>query len=110
MSDEEMEIVRGSANPFADAGVSDADTELMKADLATEIVRILRERNLTGERAAELADVARADLSRIRNAALDRFTIDRLVKILNRLDSHVQVGVIVRPRGRAGHQPGAARP
>ena len=60
----------------------DADTELMKADLATEIVRILRERDLTGARAAELAGTTEADISRIRKASLDRFTIDRLVKIL----------------------------
>jgi predicted XRE-type DNA-binding protein len=110
MSDEKLEIVRGSASPFADAGLPDADTELMKADLAAEIVRILRERDLTGDRAAELAGTPKADISRIRNASLDRFTIDRLVKILNRLDSHVQVGVTVRARGRAGHRPRTAHP
>jgi predicted XRE-type DNA-binding protein len=98
MSEEKLEIVRGTDNPFADVGLPDADAELMKADLATEIVRILRERNLTGARAADLAGVTEADISRIRKGSLDRFTIDRLVKILNRLD--IEVTVRTRPRRR----------
>jgi predicted XRE-type DNA-binding protein len=109
MSEEKLKIVRGTDNPYADVGLPDADTELMKADLATEIVRILRERELTGEKAAALAGVAGADISRIRKASLDRFTIDRLVRILNRLDSHMQVAVTVRPRQET-RQPGAAHP
>jgi predicted XRE-type DNA-binding protein len=98
MSDDELDIVRGSDNPFRDVGLSDPDTKLMKADLAAGIMRILRERDLSGARAAALAGVTEADISRIRNADLNRFTVDRLVRILNRLDSGVQVAVSLRPR------------
>ena len=98
MSDNDLDIVRGSDNPFRDAGLSDPDTKLMKADLAAGIIRILRERDLSGARAAALAGVTEADISRIRNADLNRFTIDRLVRILNRLDSRVQVAVSLRRR------------
>jgi hypothetical protein len=52
MSEDKLKIVRGSDNPFADAGLPDADTGLMKADFATRIARLLRERNLTGARSA----------------------------------------------------------
>jgi predicted XRE-type DNA-binding protein len=107
MSKNRLEIVRGSDNPFADAGLPDADTELMKADLATEIVRILRERGLAGARAAEIAGTTEADISRIRRASLDRFTIDRLVKILNRLDRRIEVAVTLRARGEP---PGLGHP
>lgn len=89
MSDDELDIVRGSDNPFRDAGLSDPDAKLMKADLAAAIIRILRERDLSGARAAALAGVTEADISRMRNADLNRFTIDRLLRILNRLDSRV---------------------
>ncbi len=75
ISDEKLEIVRGTDDPFRDAGLPDADPELMKADLATAIVRILRERDLTGARAAELAGVIEADISRSRRASLDRLTM-----------------------------------
>ena len=66
MSDE-MELVRGSDNPFEDVGLPDADTKLIKADLAAEIVSILRERHLTGAAAAKLVGIQTADISRIHN-------------------------------------------
>jgi predicted XRE-type DNA-binding protein len=84
MSDD-LELVRGSDSPFEDMGLPEADTKLIKADPAAEIIAILRERRLTGAAAAKLAGVQTADLSRIRNADLSRYTIDRLVTILNRL-------------------------
>jgi predicted XRE-type DNA-binding protein len=95
MSDE-LELVRGSDNPFDDVGLPDADTKLIKADLAAEIVGILRERRLTGAAAAKLVGMQTADISRIRNADLARFTIDRLVHILNRLNRHVEMRVTVK--------------
>ena len=98
MSGKKLEIVRGSDHPFRDAGLSDPDTKLMKADLAAGIIRTLRERDLSGAQAAGLAGVTEADISRIRRADLNRFTIDRLVRILNRLDCEVQVAITLRPR------------
>ena len=93
---EDLELVRGSDNPFEDMGLPEADAKLIKADLAAEIIAILRERRLTGTAAAKLADVQTADMSCIRNADLSRFTIDRLVTILNRLNRHVEVRLTVR--------------
>jgi predicted XRE-type DNA-binding protein len=43
-----------------------------------------------------MTGIAAADFSRIRNADLARFTADRLVGILNRLGSHVEVKLRVR--------------
>jgi predicted XRE-type DNA-binding protein len=74
----------------------DADTKLIKADLAASIVGILRERHLTGAAAAKLVGIQTADISRIRNADVSRFTIDRLVHILNRLNRHVEMRVTVK--------------
>jgi hypothetical protein len=52
MTGRKSEIVRGSDNPFRDVGSPDPDTKLMKADLAAGLIRILRERDLTGTAAA----------------------------------------------------------
>jgi predicted XRE-type DNA-binding protein len=95
MSDE-LKLVRGSDNPFEDVGLPEADTKRIKADLAAEIVGILRERDLTGAAAAKLVGIQTADISRIRNADVSRFTIDRLVHILNRLNRHIEMRVTVR--------------
>lgn len=94
---EKLELVRGSSNVFRDVGLPDDDTEQMKAKLAAEIIRILREQSLTNVAAARQAGIQEADISRIRNADLDRFTIDRLIKVLNGLGLHVGVTVSLQP-------------
>jgi predicted XRE-type DNA-binding protein len=78
---------------FRDLGLPDADVEEIKSTLAAEIIKVLREERLTHASAAERAGVQRADISRICNVDLDRFTIDRLVRILNRLDRRVELVV-----------------
>ena len=42
--------------------------------------------------------LAAADFSRIRQVKLDRFTIDRLMAILSKLDRRVDVSVETKPR------------
>jgi len=95
---EKLETVRGTGNVFADLGLDNSDVEQTKALLAAEIIQVLDKESLSVRAAEERTGVAYTDFSRIRNADLDRFTIDRLMKILNRLDRRVDVRLSVRPR------------
>ena len=54
---------------------------------------------MTVRKAADVTGIAAADFSRIRTAKLDRFTIDRLMAILGRLDQKVEIEVTVRAKG-----------
>lgn len=96
MKNDKLEIVRGSGNVFHDLGRENADAEQFKAILASEIIKALERQCLTGRAAHDLTSYAAADFSRIRNADLDRFTVDRLMAILNRLGSRVEVKIKVR--------------
>ncbi|MCP8896353.1 helix-turn-helix domain-containing protein [Shinella daejeonensis] len=102
---EDFEVVRGSGNVFRDFGHPNADAEQLKAILAAQIIRVLDTRELTTRRAGELTGIAAADFSRIRKAKLERFTIDRLMTILNRFDQRVDVSVSFQPRAGNGTQP-----
>jgi predicted XRE-type DNA-binding protein len=97
-------IVKGTGNVFRDLGKPDAELRQLKALLAAEIVRALDELGLTVRKAGSLTGIAAADFSRIRNADLGRFTVDRLMTILNRLDRDVNVSVSVRSRRQAGDE------
>ena len=70
--------------------------------LAARIIRVLDEQALSVRKAKEITGIAAADFSRIRRANLGRFTVDRLMTILARLDQQVQVRVTVRPRPHRG--------
>ena len=97
MKYEKIELVRGSGNVFRDFGYSNDDVEQLKAILATEIAKMLDQQKLTVRAAHARTGIAAADFSRIRNADLSRFTLDRLMSILNRLGARVDVQVSLRP-------------
>src|SRR5262245_508337 len=101
----QLELVHGSGNVFRDTGHPNADVEQMKSILAAQIIAALDDRRLGVRAAQDLTGVTAADISRIRRAKLDRFTIDRLVTILTRLDRRVEVSVNVQSRRRAGASP-----
>jgi predicted XRE-type DNA-binding protein len=96
MKGEPVELVRGSGNVFRDFGHATADVEQLKAILAAEIIKTMDREGLTVRGAHVRTGVAAADFSRIRSASLGRFTVDRLMSILNRLGSRVEVKVKVR--------------
>lgn len=99
---EKLEVVRGSGNVFRDFGHENADLEQLRAILAAEIIKALDREGLSVRRAQARTGIAAADFSRIRNADLGRFTVDRLVSIINRLGSRVDVTV------RVGHAQASA--
>lgn len=98
MSDDGMELVHGSGNVFRDLGLPNPELEQLRAILAARIIGVLDDRGLTVRKAGEITGIAAADFSRIRRANLGRFTIDRLMTILDRLGQEVDVTVRVRPR------------
>lgn len=99
---DDFELVRGSGNVFADLGLPDPELEQFRAILAAEIGKTLAADKLTVRAAGKITGVAAADFSRIRQARLKSFTIDRLMTILDRLNRKVQVSVSVYPRDSVG--------
>lgn len=99
MSESDFELVEGSGNVFRDLGDPEADFKQDKAILATRIIAVLDDRGLSVRKAAALTRFAAADFSRIRNAVLGRFTLDRLRKMLAALDGSLRVTL----RVEAGH-------
>jgi predicted XRE-type DNA-binding protein len=87
------DLVRGSGDVFTDLGFADAPMMRLKARVANEIVRALERQELSVRAGAKEAGATPADLSRIRNADLDRFTLDRLVRIAERLGCRVEIKI-----------------
>lgn len=103
MKSQKLETVRGSGNVFNDLGRESADAEQFKALLASEIIKALDRQYLSVRAAHALTGFAAADFSRVRNADLNRFTVDRLIAMLNRLGYRVEVKVKVRRSEPARH-------
>jgi len=98
MNESDFDLVEGSGNVFRDLGDFDADLKQAKAILAARVIAVLDDRGLSVRKAAVLAGFAAADFSRIRNADLGRFTLDRLIKMLTALDGSLRVTLQVDAR------------
>ena len=102
---ENVRFERSSGNVFKDIGFpeAEAERELLKADLAVEIYRILAGRKLTQAKAGELLGVDQADVSRLKNGDFDRFSVERLFAFLNRLNRNVEIRITLAEDAK-GHQ------
>jgi predicted XRE-type DNA-binding protein len=98
MSEDDLEVIHGSGNVFRDLGLPNPEFEQLRAILSAWIIKVLDARKLTVRKAQELTGVAAADFSRIRRVKLERFTIGRLLDILDKLDQDVKISVDVQPR------------
>ena len=95
---EDFEIVRGNGNIFRDLDLPNADLEQLRALLAAQILKTLDGAQLSEQQAEEATGIAAADFARIRRVKLGRFTIDRLMTVLDRLGQHVDVAIEVHPQ------------
>jgi len=98
MKKDELERVRGSGNVYRDFGRPNADLDQARAITAAKIIRIIDERKLSTRDAEKLTGVSYSEFSRIRNTRLGRFTLDRMIAILGKLDEDIEVSVTFRAR------------
>ena len=97
MSDDHT-ITRSSGNVFADAGLPDADTQLVKAQLVSCIDAIIRARGLSQREAAGLLEVAQPDLSNLLRGRFRGYSVGRLMRMLTAFDC--EVSIVVAEKGR----------
>jgi predicted XRE-type DNA-binding protein len=94
---EDIRIERGSGNVFADLGRPDADAQLLKAELASQIEEIVRGRRLTQGQAARVLGLSQPDVSRLLRGNFRDYSVERLFRLLVELGRDVEI-VIRKPR------------
>ena len=93
-----LELVRCSGSAYRDVARPNADLAQVRAITAATIIRIIDARKLSTRGAEKLTGVSHSEFSRIRNTQLGRFTLDRMIAILGKLDDDIEVSVSFRIR------------
>ena len=91
MKADNLKIERGSANVFADLGLPDPDTHLLKAELVTRIDKIIRQRGLKQVEAAKLLGLSQPDVSRLLRGNFREYSMGRLLRLLTVLGRDVDI-------------------
>ncbi|MSO72596.1 MAG: XRE family transcriptional regulator [Rhodospirillaceae bacterium] len=104
MKKESLELIRKSGNIYRDFKMADADARQLKALLAAEIIKTLDKGGLSVRKAQGLTGIDAGDFSRVRNADFRRISVERLMAMINRLGSRVDVKVKVRRTAAGEHR------
>ena len=89
----------GSGNVFADLGLDDADELFARSKLGFHVYELLKGRGLKQREMAALLGVKQAEVSHLMNGHFSRFTTDKLLDFLKRLDRKVTIQI-------SQHRPG----
>lgn len=99
----------GSGNIFTDLGLEDADELYTRTALGIQVMKTIREKGLRQKEAGKLLGLTQPDVSAIMRAKFSRFSQERLIGLLNKLEQKVTIHVSRHHRGEPYQQVMVAR-
>ena len=87
------EVTYGCGNIFADLGLPYPEVDMAKAQLIVAISQLMETRKLSQKSAATLFEITPEQLDGLLNGRMTRFSIDRLLKMLNKLGHTIEIRV-----------------
>lgn len=90
-----IKIEHGSGNIFADLGLPDAETHLLKAEIVSEVYRLVQARKLTQAAAGKRMGISQPEVSRLFKGHFHEYSVERLMGFITAFDRDVEI--VVRP-------------
>ena len=100
----DIEFEESSGNIFADLELEDADELYTRAALGIQVMRIIKDRGFTQKEAAKFLGLKQPEVSAIMRAKFSRFSQERLICFLNKLEQKVTIQVSRHRRGEPYQQ------
>ena len=94
-----IEFEEGSGNIYADLGLDDAGELYARAQIGVHVFKILKDRKLKQREMAAILGIAQPDVSHLMNGHFSRFTTDKLLEFLKRLERKVTIRISPRRPG-----------
>ncbi len=99
-----IKFEESSGNVFADLGLKDADQLLARAQIGYHVFKILKDEKLKQREIAGILGIAQPDVSHLMNGHFSRFTTDKLLDFLKRLNRKVTIEVSRHHKGEPYQQ------
>jgi predicted XRE-type DNA-binding protein len=99
-----IKFEEGSGNIFADLGLKNAGELYTRAQIGVHVFKILKDRKLKQREIAGILGIAQPDVSHLMNGHFSRFTTDKLLDFLKRLDQKVRIEVSRHHKGEPYRQ------
>jgi predicted XRE-type DNA-binding protein len=95
----EPEFEEGSGNVFADLDLDDSDELFARAKIGFHVYQVLKKKNLAQREIATLLRIKQPEVSHLMNGHFSRFSTDKLLDFLRRLERKVTIRI-------SPHKPG----
>lgn len=89
----DIKFEKSSGNVFGDLEVENAEELQTRALIGYQIVRLLKDQNMKQHELAELLGVKQAEISHLLNGHFSRFTTDKLLDYLKRMNQKVTIQI-----------------
>ena len=94
-----IDYEKGSGNVFADLELDDSDELFARSQIGFHVYQLIKHRGLKQREASKLLGIAQPDVSHLMNGHFSRFTTDKMLDFLKRLNQKVTIQI-------SPHQPG----
>jgi predicted XRE-type DNA-binding protein len=88
---ETVEFIQKSGHVFEQLGLPNADDLYRRSHVIQLIGEVIARRRLTQASAGAIAGIDQADVSRLANGSVSRFSLDRLLTIVDRLGINIAI-------------------
>ncbi len=89
----DIKFEEGSGNVYADLGIENSEELFLRAQIGFHVAALIKNRDLKQKDAALLLNIAQPDVSHLMNGHFSRFTTDKLLEFLRRLNQKVTIEI-----------------
>jgi len=100
----QIKLEKGSGDIFADLVLEDAGGLYTRAQIGIHVFKILKDKKLKQREIAKVLEIAQPDVSHLMNGHFSRFTTDKLLDFLKRLDQKVRIDISRHHKGEPYQQ------
>lgn len=95
----EIEFEKSTGNIFADLGLKKAEELQARGLIGFHVIELLKSKNMKQREIAELLEIKQAEVSHLLNGHFSRFTVDKLLDFLKRMNQKVTIQISPHRQG-----------
>ena len=96
----DIKVTPSSGNVFDDLGLPNPEEQLVKATIALSIYELIEKRGLTQAEAGKILGLPQSSVSNLVRGKLEKFSMDRLLRYMRKLDYDVTISFKEKPKSR----------
>lgn len=95
----QIEFEKSTGNVFADLELKDAEELQARGLIGFHVIKLLKDKEMKQREIAELLEIKQAEVSHLLNGHFSRFTVDKLLDFLKRMNQKVTIKISPHKQG-----------